>query len=247
MTRKSSLSHSIVAFAVGLIAALAAAHASGEGEECGSPFVNGYGPFDYANSEAFKDKLPIVERYHFTPETYQEAISGTAPPNVIDDLDYTLRAFPNHPRALYAMGVYQEALRKQSLQGYAYWTGKFHTTDCYFRRATDFKPNDPAIYAAYGSYLYTTGQKTKALQYFKRAVELNPESPEYNYDVGLSLLESGDLEGARRYAEKAYEGGYPLSYLRDQLKRKGVVLDVKPKGAEQGASKQASREEGADG
>src|SRR4051812_2402613 len=67
---------------------------------CGDPFVNHFGPFDYRTASV-ADKT-IVERTHFTSETEQlKAGSGTGVP--AQDIGYTLRVFPNHPRALLAM------------------------------------------------------------------------------------------------------------------------------------------------
>ena len=64
---------------------------------CGS-LQNGYGPYDYRSD---KDKLRIVEQYHLTPEVVNLVAGSTG--EIGDDLDYTLRAFPNHHVALMAM------------------------------------------------------------------------------------------------------------------------------------------------
>ena len=103
--------------------------------ECGGPGVaNAYGPFDYTNPTHFRENLPIVETYHFTMEveTLQAGATGTHPGG---DLDYTLRAFPNHHRALYAMGRYQLMHEDMVIAPEARWTA-----DCYFQRAIAFRP-----------------------------------------------------------------------------------------------------------
>ena len=64
---------------------------------CGS-LQNGYGPHDYRSD---KDKLQIVEQYHMTPKVVN-LVAGESG-YIGGDLDYTLRAFPNHHVALMAM------------------------------------------------------------------------------------------------------------------------------------------------
>jgi hypothetical protein len=65
---------------------------------CG-PLENAYGPYDYRTDKA---KLPIVLGAHFTPEV-EALIRGATSTRPGHDIDYTLRAIPNNPRALYSM------------------------------------------------------------------------------------------------------------------------------------------------
>jgi hypothetical protein len=38
-----------------------------EGRDCTEfAYEHGYGPYDYTNSQARRNKLPVVEKYHFT-------------------------------------------------------------------------------------------------------------------------------------------------------------------------------------
>ena len=69
-------------------------------EACGPLRGQGqYGPYDY---HTHKDKLQVVERYHFTAVV--EALTrGSQNTLAGGDIDYTLRAFPNRHRALLAM------------------------------------------------------------------------------------------------------------------------------------------------
>src|SRR6266513_2811729 len=73
--------------------------ATGIEDDCGDPFQNAYGPFDYRT--ATQAQKVLVESNHFTRpvETLQSGLTGTPG----HDIGYTLRAFPNHPRALLAM------------------------------------------------------------------------------------------------------------------------------------------------
>ena len=111
--------------------------------ECGGPEItNAYGPFDYTNPTHFRERLPIVETYHFTlkVETLEAGETGTEPGG---DLDYTLRAFPNHHRALYAMGRYQLMHPDMVIAQEARWTA-----DCYFQGAMAMEDYDAARHHA---------------------------------------------------------------------------------------------------
>jgi hypothetical protein len=66
---------------------------------CG-PLANGYGPFDY-RTDRTGTTLSIVEDNHFTPAV-EQLISGITG-SLGAELDYTLRAFPNHHRALLSL------------------------------------------------------------------------------------------------------------------------------------------------
>ena len=76
---------------------LGGSHLAFASEPCGS-LVNGYGPFDYRTSAK---QLDIVEKYHFTSDV--ESLKHGKAGYLGTDLDYTLRASPNHHRALMAM------------------------------------------------------------------------------------------------------------------------------------------------
>lgn len=54
----------------------------------------GFGPFDYSNPEHRKNRLPSVERHHFSKQVDQLIEGITGPLGV--DISFTLRAFPNH-------------------------------------------------------------------------------------------------------------------------------------------------------
>ena len=182
--------------------------------ECGS-LENGYGPFDYTNYNNFTERLPIVERAHFTTnvETLQR---GNNAPNPGRDLDYTLRAFPNHHRALLAVtryGVKQDSPQPAGLR---------YSIECYFKRAILFQPNDENVRVIYGIYLSKTGKKSKATDELKRALELNPDSIEAHYNLGLIYTSLKNYEAALHHAQIAYSNGYPLPGLRMKLEKAGV-------------------------
>ena len=92
---------------------------------CGPIFGVGYGPFDYRTES--KETKERVESAHFTADV--ESLKKGATGLLAQDIDYTLRAFPNHPRALLAMSTL--GLRSKSVKP----PGANWTVHCYFERA----------------------------------------------------------------------------------------------------------------
>jgi Flp pilus assembly protein TadD len=175
---------------------------------CGT-LKNAYGPFDYRDAEVREKYLPIVEEFHFTPEV--EMLRRGKSGRIIGDLDYTLRAFPNHPRAL------------QAIARYALGGGQFNaedripSADCYFQRAIAFAASDATAHEIYGSYLAKRGDKEGARAEYEEALRLAPDSGEINYNAGLFFVQQGDLGRARALAKVAYDQGYPLPGLRRMI------------------------------
>lgn len=189
---------------------------------CGD-LANAYGPFDYANPEHYKNNLPVVETHHFTAEVESliRAKSGYIG-GVWGDLDYTLRAFPNHHRALYAFVRYEIREReKAKAKGETYQPPSSDdfpkTAECYFDRAIRWRPNDPDVRLVYGIHLQLTGHLDKALQQYQLSEKLRPNSADLNYNMGLLYFDMKKYDLAKQYARKAYQLGYPLPGLRKKL------------------------------
>lgn len=183
--------------------------------ECGGPDIrNSYGPFDYTNPTHFREKLPIVEAYHFTleVESLEAGATGTHPGG---DLDYTLRAFPNHHRALYAMGRYQ-LMHNTVIAPEARWTA-----DCYFQRAIAFRPDDGVARMIYGIFLAKSGNLDQAMDQYSVALEIIPGSGELHNNVALLHISMEDYAAARVHASRAQELGFPLPGARGRLERLG--------------------------
>lgn len=191
---------------------------------CGS-LKNHYGPFDYTNVDDYKNRLPIVESYHFTLEV-ESLIRGKSGA-LWAELDYTLRAFPNHHRALYAMLRYDIRERQKSQQINRPYQppvserGFPVTAACYFDRALRWRPNDPNVHLIYGIYLQRTGKLDQALERYKISEKLQPNSADLQYNLGLAYFQKKDYMLAKQHARRAYQLGYPLPGLRNQLKRVG--------------------------
>lgn len=181
----------------------------------------GYGPYDYTNPAHVKHKLPVVENYHFTPEVrrLRRGKSGS----LFSDLDYVLRAFPNHHKAMYALiRLVTEPPRAGANIGQV-------TTppECYLQRALRFKPKDGNVHLLYGLYLHKLGKLEEAEPHYRTAVKLMPRSAEANYDLGVLLVDLKRYADAVPLAKAAYRYGYPLSGLRRRLAAAGHPIDSK--------------------
>jgi hypothetical protein len=176
---------------------------------CGS-LANAYGPFDYRSD---KRQLPVVELFHFKPQV-ENLIKGTTG-SIGADIDYTLRAFPNHPRALMAMVRLGDKSRTERPLGTSY------TVECYLQRASRFQADDGMVSMIYANYLAKKGRGSEALVYLNRAVESGEGSANLYYNSGLIYFDLKDYVNSLANAHKAYQMGYPLPGLRDKLKKIG--------------------------
>jgi len=171
----------------------------------------GIGPFDYRTIPA-RDKY-VVESVHFTPGV--ETLTRGATGGFGADIAYTLRAMPNHPRALRSMMTLAERERRDPP------THSPYTVRCWFERAVQFAPSDASVHTLFGVYLARSGNKKEALEQLQAAEQLAGEDANVLYNLGLVFLDVGDYEKSLDYAKKAYALGFPLPGLRDRLKRAG--------------------------
>ncbi len=177
---------------------------------CG-PLENSFGPFDYRT--ATKEQKSIVERYRFTPavETLRSGSTGS----IGSDLDYTLRAFPNHLRALSALSRYSQRVGQTRIPGAHY------PVECYFDRAIRFTPDDPQVRVLYGFYLMKQKRVKEARTQLSAAEGAGHDDPQVAYNLGLAYLELGDYDRSVIFAKKAYAGGISFPGLRNRLTAAG--------------------------
>lgn len=196
------------ALAVCLLAFSNVSSAVSENEFICGELDNAYGPFDYRVAPDYNKRL--VERAHFTREVEHLVRPKTGPFG--HDIDYTLRAFPNHPRALKSMmelGLRTKA-RKPEGAKWPVW--------CYFDRAIRFRPDDGQVRMVFSIYLYRTGKYKEAVDQLYQAEKLLPESANLHYNMGTILLDLGEFEKSLVHAHKAYALGFQLPGLRNRLK-----------------------------
>jgi len=216
------IEHLVLAVGLSLAAVQAGAQsASGLPGECGS-IVNGYGPFDYNSPNDRLTKWPIVEQNHFDAGV-QRLVGHSKPggPSMLGgDIDYVLRAFPNHPGALYTMVRYKLAHTPLTAPKMHY------SAECYFLRAEFFRPDDATVRAIHGYYLHKTSDDAGARTRYEEALKLAPTSAEVNYNAALFYLDIKENKLALERARQAYALGYPLPGLRDRLQRLGLWTEA---------------------
>jgi tetratricopeptide (TPR) repeat protein len=185
-------------------------------EECGS-LDNGVGPYDYRTQ---KKQLEIVERFHFHREIEFPPPGNRRP--LGGDLDYTLRASPNHHRALAAVSNLELSIKKK--EGYVSRTsgpmkGAQYTASCYFDRAVRFAPNDGMVRMVFGMYLVKSGDNKAALAQLEEAQKLEKNNANLHYNLGLLYFDIGDYANSLSHAKQAYALGFTLPGLREKLQK----------------------------
>lgn len=190
---------------------LAQGYAQSLSPVCGE-LTNGYGPFDYRKTDTARRE--IVEKFHFTSkvETLRGGSTASTPGG---DLAYTLRAFPNHPRALMATIRFAELTKRNPPPEMIY------SVDCWFERAEAFQPDDATVKMLYGSYLVKTGKQKEGIQRLEAALELSEEDMNILYNLGLAYFQLKDYDRSLELAHRAYAAGFPLPGLRNKLKTAG--------------------------
>lgn len=186
--------------------------------QCGS-LGGGYGPLDY-NDPNDRKGLSVVERRHFTSKV-ENLIGGESTSSILADLNYTLRWYPNHHRALLAVAKYELREIQRHRQQHKVYTppvdGFPQTADCYFDRAIRWRPNDPNVYLIQGIYLQLKGDLDAALKAYKKSESLQPNSADLQYNLGLLYFARKQYDLAKGHAKRAYQLGYPLPGLRHKL------------------------------
>lgn len=162
---------------------------------CGS-LNSADGPYDYRTD---KDSLPIVESVHFPP-IVENLIAGNRG-YLGGDLDYTLRAFPNHHCALVSVmnyGLRQKTEQPRDLP---------RPVECYFERAIRFRPQDAQTRLIYATFLKRHERLDEALQQVKVASEFPALLPIKRQSIGLFYVESTRFDMARAMAWRNLELG----------------------------------------
>lgn len=193
--------------------------------------AQGYGPYNYLNAKHRKNHLEIVETHHFSRDTanlIRPMISSFA-----DDFDYTLRAWPNHHRALRSLIRYQIELVKNIRKKDAKLGKKLLSpAECYLQRAINFSPKDITVYSYYGYFLRKIGEFEKAIKPYEQALKISPNNPKLEYGYSFLLIDLKRYEEATQHAKNAYRKGSPPIGLKNRLKKLGLWNIEKSQGIE---------------
>jgi len=190
------------------------APSSAQDEDCGE-LKNAYGPYDYRTVPP--GSLNLVEAGHFTPDV-ERLIRGQSG-YLGADIDYTLRAIPNHPRAIVSMANLSFKEKKDPPRGSRY------TVNCWFDRAIRLAPDDPKVRSAFGYYLSRKGELKKALEQLRLALEMGQDDGNTHYNLGLVLFNLKEYDEALIQAKEAESRGFPLQGLKNKLKALNKWVD----------------------
>lgn len=204
--------------------------------DCG-PLQNHFGPFDYRSAPPEQRRL--VEDFHFTPKV-ESLKGGNTSISAGGDMNYTLKVFPNHHRALMAVIKLSEKEKVDRPRDMQY------TVACWFDRAERFRPDDGMVKMLHGIYLIRKGKTQAAADKLEEANTLAGNNANINYNLGLAYFDLKQYDKALASAHAAQAQGFPLPGLRDKLKRAGkwsepVAVDIR-KGPESGTRKDDSSE-----
>ncbi|HWR81594.1 MAG TPA: hypothetical protein VN303_15505 [Pseudomonas sp.] len=193
--------------------------AAGAGElDCG-PLQNHFGPFDYRSSPPEQRRL--VEGAHFTPKV-ESLRGGNTSITAGGDMNYTLKVFPNHHRALMAVIKLSEKEKTDKPRDMIY------TVACWFDRAERFRPDDGTVKMLHGIYLIRKGKAQAAADKLEQASALAGDNANITYNLGLAYFDLKQYDKSLASAHAAYALGFPLPGLRDKLKRAGKWSEPMP-------------------
>ena len=177
---------------------------------CGMVYTEHYGPYDYRTQ---RGELKIVEDFHFTQRV--ERLQGGQSGYIGGDLNYTLKAGPNHHRALVALMRWVEKNKSEKTDGMGY------TAECYFDRAIRYRPDDTVVRALYAEFLHKRKRNADGIKQLDVGVFYAGESAFSHYNLGLVYLELGAHDKALRQAQRAMALGFPRTGLKDELVKLG--------------------------
>lgn len=198
---------------VALSATALPAAAQNESIACGTLRSPGqYGPYDYRTIPG--ESKYLVEMAHFTPKV-ENLVAGNTGTLPSGDLDYTLRAIPNHPRALLSMSRYSMKIKSERIPGARY------PMECYFERAMRMAPDDPMPHLLYAMYFKDRRKTAEAKAQLALAEKLrgDPTSSDLDYNLGLMYFDLGELDKAAVAGQRAYALGAPFPALMNKLKQ----------------------------
>lgn len=184
---------------------------------CGA-LGNPFGPFDYRTDRG--NNLHLVESEHFTPPVEMLIRGKTG--YIGGDLDYTLRAFPNHHRALMAAMRLGERTKLSTPPGMRY------SIECYMDRAVRFRSDDVIARMIYSMFLAKAGRTAEAISQLDNAAASaeDKENPFTHYNLGLNYLDVKEYDKALIQAHKAYSLGFIQTGLKDRLVQVGKWKDL---------------------
>jgi Tfp pilus assembly protein PilF len=100
--------------------------------------------------------------------------------------------------------------------------GSQYTAECWFERASTFRPDDAMVKTVYGLYLIKAKQPELAIVQLEEALAQAGDNANVHYNLGLAYFDLKHYDKARERAHTAYRLGFPLPGLKDKLSRVGA-------------------------
>jgi tetratricopeptide (TPR) repeat protein len=144
-----------------------------------------------------------------------EALLRGASGPLESDLDYTLRASPNHHRAL--LSLIRLGQKKRSPQPGALP----RPIECYFERALRFRPDDALARMLYVKFLTVQQRHADALRELDKVPAIAADNGFTHLNAGMLYLDLKVYDKALQQAHMAMRLGHPGTPLRDALKSQG--------------------------
>lgn len=187
-----------------------------------------FGPYDYLlatskNNTAYYQKSRIweIDRIHYEKGMNlwkNKGLHASSINYIWNEFDYTLRAFPNHTKALHSIIKLElERLATNKIKEQRKFRGLKTPPECYLQRAMHFRPKQQLLPLLYGLYLHKLKRYEQAETQYKKAISLNINNAETHYNLGLLSISLKKYDQAKTHAKKAYALGYPLLGLKKKL------------------------------
>lgn len=194
--------------------------------ECSLDLSNHFGPWDYfdpanhqSNAQQSEGRIAIVEGRHLTSSMLQLK-HGSTGAKISPDLNYTLAAIPNNPRALNLASLI--AIKHTGNNPKFINEVLRYDIDCYFKRALKLNPSRPEVFHIWGLDKYRKKKYAEAIEKFKSAIDLGSTNPELHYNMGLAYFKLKQYPQAVEQAQVAAKGNYPLDGLQNMLREVGA-------------------------
>lgn len=159
---------------------------------------------DYFTTPRNSELLYNVEKYHLSDENFFARYKSRRYYYALQDLEFVLNYFPNHPKALMFMGSVAQLTKDSSLGV------------IYYEKAIRLYPQYALTHAQYGEYLVNIGLVKEGIERLKKAIEIDPKLAIAYKWLSKAYTKIGDLEMARRAAERAKELGINIKEGRKQ-------------------------------
>jgi predicted Zn-dependent protease len=140
--------------------------------------------------------LSNVETYHLSEDSFWKWAAAGKYGYALDELNFVLRYFPNHPEALPLLGMIAKATKNLSLP------------ITYYVRALSLYPQYALTHAQYGIYLVEIGLNNDGIVKLKHSVELEPKLAIAYAGLAKGYEKAGKKDQARICAEQARSLGY---------------------------------------